>query len=113
MTTQLPDPLAALTVAVTHGLTEEQADTALALAAHYLVESWEGHATALGLNPYDMDAMEAWGRGLSPAIRDGFLEHAVDAVRLGDETAAAQAPRHLRPRRPRVMHTCRPRVRIH
>ncbi|MEU9777226.1 hypothetical protein [Streptomyces sp. NPDC047968] len=111
MTTQLPDPLAALTVAITHGITEEQADTALALAAHYLVESWEDHATVLGLNPYDMDAMEAWGRGLSPAMRDGFLDHAVAAIRLAEETTAA--PRHLRPRRPRVMRTCRPRVHIH
>ncbi len=78
------------------------------------MESWEDHAAALGLNPYDLDAMETWGRDLSSETRDEFLHHAIATIRLADHTPFTATPaRHVRPRTPRVMRTCRPRVRIH
>lgn len=116
MHTPAPNPLTVWQVATEHGISEEQAATAVTWASHMTVHAWEAYADRFGLVANDGDAMEAWFRSLGPEASSAVIDEAVTAV-IGAESVLAKIYQQRdaerarrRPRRPTRVN--RPRVRI-
>lgn len=116
MHTLPPNPLAICHVASEHGISEEQAATAITWASHMTVHAWEAYADRFGLASKDGDAMEAWFRSLGPEASSAVIDEAVTAV-IGAESVLAEIyqqrdAERARRRSRQPMRVNRPRVRI-
>ncbi|MFI6469809.1 hypothetical protein ACIBL5_06025 [Streptomyces sp. NPDC050516] len=110
------DPRAVLRISAEHGITEQEAETAMTWATEILVHAWDAYADYWGLDSEDGAAMEEWGALLQAADRRAILEIAVAAVKSGEALADLYRKRSdgqpkFRPAR--VMRTNRPRLHIH
>ena len=116
MHTIAPNPLTVWQIATEHGISEDQAATAVTWASHMTGHAWEPYADRLGLVIENGDAMETWFRSLGPAASRAVIDEAVTAV-IGAENVLAEVYRQwyaeqARGRSRRPMRTNRPRVHI-
>ncbi|MEU5434512.1 hypothetical protein AB0G73_14210 [Streptomyces sp. NPDC020719] len=110
------DPLTILQVSTEHGITEQQAETAMTWASHMLIHAWSAYADFWGLDSEDGAAMEKWGAQLDTQDRQAILGDAVNAVKAADdalgEAYRSRDAEQAKVRGARPMRTNRPHIRI-